>query len=128
MMRDSDKIKLIMCMGVGRTNLPDESSVVMRSLSKLLDYKKIGTRKMCQEWKDRCTPVSPKITRINYSCGEWSEKCKCPRCNMHLVSRDVTGLYAGRCFKYCPDCGQALEWKYDTSTDDKVVKEDGILD
>lgn len=58
------------------------------------------------------TPKKPVIKNHIY-IGTDDDFCimyYCPACKSLLINEDTNGFYAGKKQKYCPDCGQGLDW------------------
>lgn len=74
-------------------------------------YELIYETNCLQELVDRATPKKPKITMIDKEYGSY--QCDCPICGRFLSVNckwDDT--------KFCPECGQAIDWS-------NVFNEDG---
>jgi len=59
-----------------------------------------------KELSEKQEPKSPKVDKRKYS-----EDYICPCCNHRFISKDETGWFAGMRQKFCPDCGQAIDWE-----------------
>ena len=59
---------------------------------------------------DRDTEKAPKIHKNAYSSAY-----TCPNCNLVLINKAETawetGWFAGKHYKFCPDCGQRIKWE-----------------
>lgn len=42
--------------------------------------------------------------------GHYSDTYSCPRCFYGLISKDETGWFCGMKHRFCPECGQEIEW------------------
>lgn len=66
----------------------------------LNEYKAIGTVEECREAREKQTPKKVRYIGMNQSIG--TKIGSCPTCD---------GRPLRECdFKYCPDCGQKLDW------------------
>ena len=66
-----------------------------------------------QELVDKETPMKPIVNKLPYEVhdGEIVTKyyeCNCPKCNVVLTKK--WGHVYIRADKYCPNCGQKLDW------------------
>lgn len=50
----------------------------------------------------------PKAPKIEH--GDFNDTYYCPRCKTGLICRNQDGWYCGRKYRYCPECGQEIEW------------------
>lgn len=66
--------------------------VYSRQCSELDAYKEIGTVEACREAVEKQKPKKPEYTSYGISV--------CRECGRELK----------RCYDYCPDCGQAIQW------------------
>lgn len=51
-------------------------------------------------------PMKPKIHKDRFS-----NTYNCPKCSYVLIHRDETGWFCGQHYKFCPECGQAIQWE-----------------
>lgn len=56
--------------------------------------------------KERDTTKAPLIYK-----DKFSDTYVCPNCNLKFIHKDETGWYCGKHYKFCPDCGQRLQWE-----------------
>lgn len=61
---------------------------------------------MAIESMEKKIPEKPKIIKQKYHNSH-----TCPFCDLELICSDETGWFAGKRHKYCPDCGQAIDWE-----------------
>ena len=78
---------------------------ILSALSEILKYKQVGTVEECKETVDRKKLTDPVILK-----GKFSDTYICPKCGYELIHEDETGCFGGKYHKFCPDCGQAIEW------------------
>ena len=74
-------------------------------------YENTGlTPEQIMELKERDTEKAPKIHKNAYSSAY-----TCPNCNLVLINKAETawktGWFAGKHYKFCPDCGQRIKWE-----------------
>lgn len=76
-------------------------------LNKLSEYENTGMDpKQVMKLKERDTTKAPEIHK-----DEYSDVYVCPNCNLVFIYKDETGWFSGRHYKFCPDCGQRLNWE-----------------
>lgn len=71
----------------------------------LAAYKRIGTVEECREAVEKQKAKKPR-KKLN----KYSNAYKCPNCDFEFIHKDETGWFCGKCYKYCPECGQAIDW------------------
>lgn len=76
------------------------------AMEELQQYREIGTPEECRAAREKQQVKEPKVKKNKHS-----DAYLCPQCCKRLISKDETGWFAGQCYKYCPDCGQAIDWK-----------------
>lgn len=54
----------------------------------------------------------PKIIKHKYHNSH-----TCPFCDLELICSDETGYFSGKRHRYCPDCGQKLDWEEGETSD-----------
>lgn len=73
----------------------------------LKDYEDTDlTPEQIQELKERDTAKAPNICKNKHS-----DAYTCPNCALGLISKDETGWFCGKHYKFCPDCGQKIKWE-----------------
>lgn len=75
-------------------------------LKEVQQYREIGTVEECREAVDKQKQKKPKIHKDRFS-----NTYNCPKCSYVLIHRDETGWFCGQHYKFCPGCGQAIQWK-----------------
>lgn len=80
-------------------------------IEELTEYRAIGTVKELKALKEKSEPKKPTVERVKFSHNQYADNYKCPVCGERMISRDETGWYSGRRSKYCPNCGQKLDWQ-----------------
>lgn len=71
----------------------------------LEEYEDTGlTPEQIRELKERDTAKAPKICKNKHS-----DAYTCPNCALALINKDETGLFCGKHYKFCPDCGQRIK-------------------
>nr|WP_294469142.1 hypothetical protein [uncultured Sellimonas sp.] len=83
--------------------------VYSRQCSELDAYKEIGTVEECRETAEKQRAKRPTIHRERFSTNTYN----CPTCGNRLINRDVAGWYGGNRYKFCNECGQAIQWDED---------------
>lgn len=74
-------------------------------------YKKLGTLEEIQEAMERQKDYKPIIYRLStFGVPDEYLYC-CPNCEYRIIKKDYRGFYSGPRTKYCPNCGQRLEWE-----------------
>lgn len=78
----------------------------IKALKEVQQYREIGTVEECREAVDKQKQKKPKIHKDRFS-----NTYNCPKCSYVLIHRDETGWFCGQHYKFCPGCGQAIQWK-----------------
>lgn len=48
--------------------------------------------------------------KVRLKQQRFSQACKCPNCGNTMIFKDETSYFCGARHKFCPDCGQRLDW------------------
>ena len=56
---------------------------------------------------EKQVPKKPSIDNLGTSYSFWH---RCPKCNRKLINNIDGSFVAGMKYKFCPDCGQKLDW------------------
>ena len=48
--------------------------------------------------------------KVRLKQQRFSQACKCPNCRKTMIFKDETSYFCGARHKFCPDCGQRLDW------------------
>ena len=76
------------------------------ALRELQQYREIGSVKNCREAAEKQRAKRPTIHRERFSTNTYN----CPTCGYRLINKDVAGWYGGKQYKFCHECGQAIQW------------------
>lgn len=87
-----------------------ELAEISCGLNKLKAYRQIGTLDEVREAVEKQRAKKPEKKRNVFTCGAESHSYHCPYCKFRFINKDDTGFYNGMKTKYCPDCGQKLDW------------------
>lgn len=79
---------------------------VLNALKEVQQYRKIGTVAECREAVEKQKPMKPEIHKDRFS-----NTYNCPKCGYVLIHRGETGWFCGQHYKFCPACGQAIQWE-----------------
>ena len=92
----------------GRTALVYRLMWAMADLREaLMGYEDISLNpEEIKEALKRREPKKPKVDKRKYH-----EDYICPCCAYRFISKDETGWFSGMCQKFCPDCGQSIDWE-----------------
>lgn len=85
-----------------RTYIAD--GVAIEALKEVQQYRAIGTVEECREAVEKQKAKEPKIHKERFS-----NTYNCPKCGYVLIHRDETGWFCGQYYKFCPECGQAIQ-------------------
>ena len=93
----------------GRTALVYRLMWAMADLrGTLMEYENIDLKpEEIKEALKRLASQKPKVDKRKYH-----EDYTCPRCNHRFISKDETGWFAGVRYRFCPDCGQSIDWEH----------------
>lgn len=115
----------------GQLDISQMCSDVAERLSDLEKYEKIVSKGMLkafdQMYLEKCQEVNRLNRRIKeiqmkaadktiaamkpkIEHGNYLDTYYCPRCRTGLICRDGSGWFCGRKTKFCPECGQEIEW------------------
>ena len=97
-MTENENIKKILYMGVGRSGLENESSIIAKALSELMEYRAIGTVEEFKALKEKASPKKP----ITYAD---TNRADCPICKSTV--RGISRPFGD----YCSHCGQLIDWQ-----------------
>ena len=90
----------------GYQMLRESLNIAIAALKEIQQYRAIGTVEECREAADKQKQKKPKIHKDRFS-----NTYNCPKCSYVLIHRDETGWFCGQHYKFCPGCGQAIQWK-----------------
>lgn len=91
---------------VGQVITTEMSEKLYAASWKLMQYEDTGlTPEAVERLKEKQIPVKPEVKKEKYS-----DAYDCPCCGRRFVSKDETGWFAGMRQKFCPDCGQPIDW------------------
>ncbi len=77
----------------------------IQSLEEIQQYREIGTVEACREAAEKQKAKRPRIHKERFSSTYSCQKCGCV-----LIHKDETGWFCGRHYKFCPDCGEPIDW------------------
>ena len=93
-MINSKDIEKILYMGVGRSGLENEASIIAQALSELMEYQAIGTVEEFKALKDKSEPKKAKWEFDDFT-AQFGNPYRCSNCNEEF----------GDTYNYCPNCG-----------------------
>lgn len=80
------------------------------SLNRLKEYQNIGTLKEVLEAVEKQKAKKPEKKNNAFIRGVESHSCHCPNCKFRFINKDDNGFYNGIMTKFCPNCGQHIDW------------------
>ena len=83
----------------------DLEKFLISILEEIQQYREIGTVEECREAVERQKAKKPR-KKLN----KYSNTYKCPNCDCEFIHKDETGWFCGKKYKFCPDCGRAIDW------------------
>lgn len=98
------------------------AKVIMLQQNEMLKaYENIGLYpEEVKEALKRIESKKPKADKRKYH-----EDYTCPYCGHRFISKDETGWFSGMRQKFCPDCGQAIDWESQHFWDNRERSRDG---
>ena len=79
--------------------------MAVKALEEIQQYREIGTVEACREAAEKQKAKRPRIHKERFSSTYSCQKCGCV-----LIHKDETGWFCGRHYKFCPDCGEPIDW------------------
>lgn len=79
--------------------------MAIQALEEIQQYREIGTVEACREAAEKQKAKRPRIHKERFSSTYSCQKCGCV-----LIHKDETGWFCGRHYKFCPDCGEPIDW------------------
>lgn len=83
----------------------ESCKIAVKALEEIQQYREIGTVEACREAAEKQKAKRPRIHKERFSSTYSCQKCGCV-----LIHKDETGWFCGRHYKFCPDCGEPIDW------------------
>ena len=84
----------------------DAVDMAIEALIEVQQYREIGSVEECQEAVDKQKPKNPSVHKQQYS-----DAYNCSKCGWTFIHKNETGWFCGQHYKFCPNCGQAIQWE-----------------
>ena len=65
-----------------------------------------GTVEECREAVEKQKAKNPSVHKQQYS-----DAYNCSKCGWTFIHKNETGWFCGQHYKFCPNCGQAIQWE-----------------
>ena len=75
------------------------------ALKEIQQYQEIGTVEECREAVEKQKAKNPSVHKQQYS-----DAYNCSKCGWTFIHKNETGWFCGQHYKFCPNCGQAIQW------------------
>ena len=75
------------------------------ALKEIQRYREIGTVEECREAVEKQKAKNPSVHKQQYS-----DAYNCSKCGWTFIHKNETGWFCGQHYKFCPNCGQAIQW------------------
>lgn len=88
--------------------------MAIESLKEIQQYREIGTVEECREAAENQKAKNPSVHKQQYS-----DAYNCSKCGWTFIHKNETDWFCGQHYKFCPNCGQAIQWDNLEGTEDE---------